>query len=177
MSSRPDPGDLSPTSKRVLDALSAQSSLAWPILKTQCELASRDPALLKPEDLANLVPRLREALARFTNPSKGLAFERDLQGDHGSAANERQAVLHSGFSAPSGLGEVAHEVLRALSVYTPLAWPIIEVTCGKAQIIPATLNHAELEALIPAFAKSVARFTTPQKAQAAEADLRRLLPR
>jgi hypothetical protein len=162
----------------VLDALSAQSALAWPILKTQCELLACDPASLKPEDLPNLVPRLREALARFTSPGKGLAFQRELERDDAYSAPASPTNAFSsqtGFSPPTELGELTKEVLRILGGHTPLAWPIVEVQCSKAHINPKTLNKRELESLIPAFTRSLARFSTPQKAQVADAELRRLL--
>lgn len=72
--------DFSETSKKLFLALDTRSSLAWPIFKKQCEIAQLNPARLTVKHLPEIVPRIAEALSRFTSVQNGQAFAQQFLG-------------------------------------------------------------------------------------------------
>ena len=72
--------DFSETSQKLFQALTMRSSLAWPILKKQCEIAQLHPARLEAKHLPEIVPRIAEALSRFTTVQNGESFAEQILG-------------------------------------------------------------------------------------------------
>jgi hypothetical protein len=166
MSHRPDPAKLSPSARRLLDALSVRTSLAWPILKAQCEIAGRDPRAVKPEDLADLAPRIRAALSRFTTPQKAEAFVTEVMGQ---APVPAPPPVASGREPPArGL---RRQVLEVLHSHTSLGEPILETQCERARIAPDELGPSELRTVLPELIRALARFSSPAHAESARGAL------
>jgi hypothetical protein len=142
---------LSPSAQRALDALAKYSALAWPILKTQCELAGHDPASLGPAEMTELAPRLVVALGKFTSPAKAQSFERDLRST--APPPRRPSATES-----TREGGLMREVLDVLEAYTPLAASLFETQCARVGVEPSQLSRDQLKLLIPALASRLGRF-------------------
>ncbi|MBZ0119041.1 MAG: hypothetical protein K8H88_18745 [Sandaracinaceae bacterium] len=168
MKAGPEAARLSPTARHVLEALSSQTALAWPILKAQCELAGYDPALLASTELAEILPQLVTALARFTSPLKARAFERQVTSGPPSASGSRAG-------AAAGQGELTDRVLEVLGAYTPLASSVLETQCARAGIDPRDLDARALGRIVSSLADAVARFGSAESAESARAELAALL--
>jgi len=64
------PPGLNDLSGRVFDVLASHTSFPWPVLETQAKRCKKDPHKLEQGDLPEVIPKLLEALARFTSPEK-----------------------------------------------------------------------------------------------------------
>jgi hypothetical protein len=163
------PGDLTPTARAVLEALQSVSSLAWPILKAQCDLASLDPSLLTNGEVPLLVPRLIEAVARFGSKEKADRLRKLLARLEPVEPPARSPIPKAG--KPPELGQFSQRVLAELERLSPLAWSLLEAQCSRVGLDATNLTPPKLIQVLPAVEKSLARFTSPDKAARARAAL------
>jgi len=168
----------SETSRRVYSALRKHSSLAWPILKKQCELARLDPTRLYDTNLDEIVPALTGALSRFTSPQKGKLFSSELLGGppRKRVRNIRDSLEERIYQPSVTLDQFARRVFAVLREATPLAWPIFERLCHKAELDPATLTPEQLELLLSDLEVRMVRFTSQKEATLVKQRLEALTP-
>ena len=172
-----DESRLSDAARKVLSVLRRHTALAWPILKTQCEIMDRDAAELRAPDLPDLAPRLIEAVSRFTSAEQGATLRvqlAELIAASRPPVEEARASTRSTLTPPNVEG-VPRQVLTVLAKYTVLAWPILEAHCGHAGVDPTRLTLADLRQLVPGLARALVRWTSAEKAQAATVELQGLL--
>jgi hypothetical protein len=172
------PNDLSPASKATLEALQAVSSLAWSILKAQAQMLGLDPAKLRSTDRNVLAPRLIEAIRRFGSEAKAQQLTQTLERQGVSGAPRGSSLDGRVQNEPSGpTSKLTLEVLRELQRFSALAWPLIEAQCTRHGISPDELSRSQLADILPDIEKSLARFTSPEKAKAARERLEQLAAR
>lgn len=148
-------------SKQVFEALERRSTLAWPILKKQCEIAHLDPIRLKPADLKKVVPGISQALSSFTTPQNGVSFQKELLGQRQSTPPNPNDIANRLYRPTIPLSTVSSQALDILREVTPLAWPILETQCSRAGINPATLTSEELKSIAARIENAVSRLTSP----------------
>ena len=73
------------------------------------------------------------------------------------------------------LSPLAQQVLDILGKYTAFPWPVFFAQCRRVNHDPARLGPTELEEILPRLSAGVARFTSPQKGENVERELRALL--
>ena len=73
------------------------------------------------------------------------------------------------------LGPLSRQVFEILARYTAFPWPVMVGQAKRVGQDPTHLTPAGLRQLIPLLSSGVARFTSPQKGDAARADLETLL--
>jgi hypothetical protein len=164
-------GALSPTARRVLDALSKHVSLAWPILKGQCEIAGVDPMRLSDESVPMLVAPLVEAVSRFAGAAKVGLLRDELLGIEAEPRPLGHQSATLAFRPNRPISPVATRVVELLTRYSPLAWPLLESQCKAVGISPETLTADELKILVGSLRGAIDRFGAEPKGEQAAADL------
>ena len=171
MKSPPYYSQFSSASKRVYEALDRRSSLAWPILKKQCEIAKLDPINLQLSDLKKVVPGISQALSSFTTPEKGVAFENEILAKQTAEAQPLPRISNRIFRARSALNPVSARAIEVLGEITPMARPVLEAQCARAGIAPVALTTEQLEILIDKIEKGISRLSSPSEGLAAREKL------
>ena len=72
------------------------------------------------------------------------------------------------------LGPLSLQVFDVLAKYTAFPWPVMVAQCKRCGVDAANLTPASLRQVIPYLSSGVARFTSPQKGDAARRELERL---
>lgn len=164
-------------SQAVLREIEKHSKLAWPILKTQCQLLGLDPSALRPGDIPALAPALATATARFTTPEKGRRLLAELL-----ETSTASATAPSGYAWASPLASprldpktLSARALEILHQHTALAWTILDAQARRMGFDPSSLTEGQLAALVPAIEVAVARFSSQATARDAAAQLRDLV--
>ncbi len=194
----------SPTSVQIQAALEQICTLGGSILKAQATMLGLDPLHLEPKQLEVLREPLVRAVERFTSPAKAERLRRlllDVQASpsvslphsgtsplppvsKGSVDEAPpMSVFRNSFAGQAraqdlevsvGSGSFAGHVLETLKQHSPLAWSLLEATCTRAKVEPAALTPRTLLTLVPQLEKSLARFTSAQRAAEARRELERL---
>jgi hypothetical protein len=138
----------SSASRMVFEALEKRSTLAWPILKKQCEIVKLDPANLKLADLKKVVPGISQALSSFTTPTAGRDFQQELLGASKIRRRRNTDITDRMFRATVELNSLSSRAMEILREVTPLAWPVLESHCARANFNPSTLTADELKQLV-----------------------------
>jgi hypothetical protein len=152
--SQPSAGSLTATSKFILDALKSVSSLAWPILRTQCDLIGVDPQRLLLKHLPELLPRLVAATEQFCTPD-GVQRLRRLLAAHLRGVRE---TVPAALAKPGPLSPFAREVFEVLQAFSPLAWSLLEAQASRSQLDARDLQPSDLILLADGLERSLARF-------------------
>jgi len=73
------------------------------------------------------------------------------------------------------LGPLSSRVFEVLARYTAFPWPVLMAQAKRAGHDPTQLTPVSLRQIIPLLSSGVARFTSPQKGEAARQELEALL--
>jgi hypothetical protein len=73
------------------------------------------------------------------------------------------------------LGPLSRQVFEVLARYTAFPWPVMTAQAKRVGHDPTQLSPMALRQLIPLLSAGVARFTSPQKGDAARQELEALL--
>ncbi len=173
-------GSMGPLAKEVAELMRRYSTLADAILMTQCRLNGCSPGTLKSEELETLIPLLRDAVGRFTSPIKADKLEADLL----VLLKSRSGLRESASLCPSSpLGQcssspkhdnLADKVLEILGEHTPFAGQIFSAQCKSISVDPVTIRPEDLDELIPRLSARVGQWTSLDKAESVERQLRKL---
>jgi hypothetical protein len=173
--SAPQIDALSPTARRVLSVLHKHVSLAWPILKAQCEMADIRPSEMSERNLESLVERLVGAVSKFAGPAKGGLLRDELLGlDSGPRSLGRSSATIA-FRPDRPVSRVSEQAIEILARYTPLAWPLFESECNSAKLDPATLGVDELRIVVGALRGAIDRFGVGARGNEVAEELLRLV--
>jgi hypothetical protein len=162
---------MSPAARRVLGALSKHVSLAWPILKGQCEIAGVDPIHLSDEDVPMLVSPLVDAVSRFAGTAKVGLLRDELLGIEAEPRSVGHQSATIAFRPNRPISPIATRVVELLTRYSPLAWPLLESQCKAAGLCPETLTADELKILVGSLRGAIDRFGVGPKGEQVAADL------
>lgn len=123
--------------------------------------------MLSPGDLRVLAPRLIEAVGRFGSQDKAERLRKLL-----ARFEPMEAPIRSLIPKPRKvpeLGAFSQQVLVELERLSPLAWSLLEAQCSRAGLDAVNLTPSDLMQVMPAVEKSLARFTSPDRAGRARA--------
>jgi hypothetical protein len=172
MNDRDSPAELNELSRRILRAIERYSALAWPLLKTQCRLTTKDPATLEESDLPVVAAAVGTAAARFTSPDKGERLRREILA-LGTAEPVDSPSSTTLFSPSAPLGRLSARIAEVLAAHT-LGWTLFENQCARGGIDPVQISGPELESILPDLERALARFSSPMRAVPIVTELRSL---
>ena len=173
---------LSPCAKEVADIIRQYSTLAEAILNAQCKITGCSIAGLTPGDLKDLIPRLKDAVQRFTSPQKADQLEADLRAfkrKASSGASTRNSSPGSFLgtwqqSIKPKPNTLSYKVLMVLGEHTPFGGEIFNAQCKSIGAEPRNIRPRDLDRLIPKLSERVGQWTSPIKGKKVEAELRRI---
>jgi hypothetical protein len=168
---------LSPTARRVLSALHKHVTLAWPILKAQCEIAGVDPRELSDGDVEPLVGRLVDAVSKFAGAAKADLLRDELLGLDAGPRSVGRSSATIAFRPDRPVSRVAEQAIEILMRYTPLAWPLFESQCKAARLDTSTLDVDGLKIVIGSLRGAVDRFGAGSRGNEAAEELLRFVDR